>query len=106
MGYSFMNGDKNDSEMHGPRWYRFKGKLPEQKVEDKSCGTEWPAWLNEEAHPTLDDGIVERSICFGKECYNPTKIKVAACNINNEFFYAYKLEKTLDNDSGYCWVPY
>ena len=105
IGSPYKDGDKYDSELHGPRWYRFKGKFPEEVVEDRSCGTEFPAWIKEDGHPDLEEGIVERTICFGKHCGNPTQILVAACNLDNESYYVYKLGKTKDNDSGYCWVP-
>ena len=105
MGSRFRDGDKYDSELHGPRWYRFEGKLPEVRVEDKSCGTEYPAWLKDGRHPGHGEGVVGRTICFGKHCGNPTRILVAACNLHNESYYVYKLEKTQDNESGYCWVP-
>ena len=106
IGSDYRNGDKYDSELHGPRWYRFEGKLPEMMVEDKSCGTKYPAWLWAGSHPDVDDGIVERVICFGKKCGNPTAIQVAACSMENQFYYVYKLGKTNDNDSGYCWETY
>ena len=105
MGSRYKDGDKYDSELHGPRWYRFGGKLPEERVEDKSCGTEFAAWLQDAGHPTPEEGIVNRTICFGKHCGNPTQIRVAACNIDGDSYYVYELEKTKDNDSGYCWEP-
>ena len=106
IGYPFGDSYKSDSEMHGPRWYRFTGKLPEERVEDRSCGTQYPAWIQQEGHPIPEDGIVERTICFGYSCRHPAKIEIAACYMKNEFFYIYKLEKTMDNDSGYCYLPY
>jgi hypothetical protein len=104
IGYTFdLKKPKTDSELHGPRWYRFGGKLPVKSVEDKSCGTMYPAWIKEEGHPEPEDGIVDRTVCFGTNCTRETQIKVAACNINSESFYIYELEKTLDNDSAYCY---
>ena len=104
IGYTFRPDlSKTDSELHGPRWYRFGGKLPDTRVEDESCGTQYPAWIRKDGHPTPEDGIVDRVICFGKDCRQETEIKVAACNIESESFYIYRLQKTLDNDSGYCY---
>lgn len=96
---------KNDSELHGPRWYRFVGKLPDKRVEDNSCGTMHPAWIKEKGHPTPEDGVVDRIVCFGKDCAQEKQIQVAACIIEEEkeLFYIYNLEKTLDNHSGYCY---
>ena len=105
IGYTFNPlKPKSDSELHGPRWYRFVGgKLPDESVEDNSCGTTYPAWIKEEGHPEPEDGIVVRTVCFGTNCTQETQIKVAACNISSESFYIYELEKTLDNFSGYCY---
>ena len=96
---------KYDSEFHGPRWYRFPwgGKLPDRRFEDKSCGTQYHAWIKEKGHPEPKDGIVDRTVCFGAHCYQEAQIKVAACNISFESFYIYELIKTMDNDSGYCF---
>ena len=96
---------KQDSEMHGPRWYRFAGKLPDERVEDESCGTRFPAWIKEDGHPTPDDGVVDRTVCFGKDCGQEKKIQVAACVFDDDSFFIYKLTKTSDNDSGYCYEP-
>ena len=58
---------KQDSEMHGPRWYRFAGKLPDERVEDESCGTRFPAWIKEDGHPTPVDGdSANSSLLSGK----------------------------------------
>ena len=96
---------KHDSEMHGPRWYRFAGKLPDKRVEDESCGTRFPAWIKEDGHPTPDNGVVNRTVCFGKGCGEEKEIQVAACVFGDESFFVYKLSKTADNDSGYCYEP-
>ena len=90
--------------MHGPRWYRFPlGQLPDTRVEDESCGTRFPAWIKENGHPTPEDGVVDRTVCFGKGCGTEKQIQVAACVFDNESFFIYKLTKTDDNDSGYCY---
>ena len=106
IGYTFdVDVPKHDSEMHGPRWLRFLGKLPDNQIEDRSCGVEFPAWIQVGGHPKPEDGIVDRTICFGKNCANPTKIQVAACTVNDESYFVYKLERTIDSDSGYCYMP-
>ena len=96
---------KHDCEMHGPRWYRFAGKLPDKRVKDESCGTQFPVWIKEGGHPSPDDGVVNRTVCFGYDCRQEKEIQVASCLFGDESFFIYKLSKTMDCDSGYCYEP-
>ena len=48
--------------------YRFVGaagtRMPTTRVPAFRCGTDWPGWLDG-AHPTVEDGKVKRTVCFG-----------------------------------------
>ena len=48
-------------------WYRFVGaagtKMPTTHVPAYRCGTDWSGWLAD-AHPTVEDGKVQRTVCF------------------------------------------
>ena len=37
--------------------------MPTTRVPAYRCGTIWSGWLNE-AHPTVEDGKLERKVCF------------------------------------------
>ncbi|CAH3164831.1 unnamed protein product [Pocillopora meandrina] len=48
-------------------WYRFVGaagtKMPTKRVPAYRCGTDWSGWLDG-SHPTVEDGKVQRTVCF------------------------------------------
>lgn len=100
-----------DDIKHNDEYYPFRGwqrlmyngqtiRMPEYCV-PKGCGTEGPLWLNG-IHPRLEDGIVERDICFvssTEECCKYTRtIVVKACPGN---FYVYKFVRPF-NHYAYC----
>ena len=58
------------------------------------CNTYYQGWLTG-SHPTVDDGIVSRKVCFAysgynRKCYYSIYIKVRNCGP----FYVYKLKPT------------
>ncbi|XP_040211689.1 uromodulin-like [Rana temporaria] len=86
-------------------WYRFKGecdqKIPEHCVPRSSCGTNIPIWMNG-SHPTVGDGIVNRTACssyYDECCTRPYNISVKMCPGG---FYVYKLQGTPDYNYAYC----
>ena len=86
-----------------PGWYRFNGtagsKLPSYCVQKKMCNTDATGWLNG-AHPALQEGVVNRSVCFhwsSSCCKWTATIQVRNCGL----FFVYKLV-----DPGYCHLRY
>ncbi|CAH3159054.1 unnamed protein product, partial [Pocillopora meandrina] len=74
-------------------WYRFVGdagtKMPTTRVPAFRCGTDWSGWLHG-AHPTVEDGIVHRKVCFSDRssgCRYYTDIFVKNC----ESYFIYTL---------------
>ena len=113
-------GDAIDSSDN--TWYRFVGsagkKLPEspnpQSMAGSSnppCGTHATAWIAP-PHPSFEDGIVKRKVCFaynGNSCMADSigtfNIDVLACKEGNgQEFYIYKLFKPRNNwcHAAYC----
>ena len=88
-------------------WYRFVGaagtKLPTTHVPAYRCGTDWSGWLDG-AHPTVEDGEVQRTVCFSNRpskipiCKLSTKIFVKNC----ESYLIYKLFHPPACESRYC----
>ena len=86
-------------------WYRFEGaagtKMPSTCVGPRTCGAIRPGWMNS-AHPTVEDGRVNREVCFRSwyECCKYTKsIMVRNCSS----FYVYHLDGIATNCSeAYC----
>ena len=85
-----------------PGWYRFMGKagnqLPEQPIINNSsgpfrCKTHATSWLTA-PHPKIEDGKVNRTVCFywaSAECYGASvKIFVINCG----FYFVYYLSPT------------
>lgn len=86
-----------------PGWYRFNGtagsKIPSNCVAKSMCNTDATGWLNG-AHPTLQEGVVSRKVCFhwGSNCCNwAVTIQVRNCGL----FFVYKLV-----DPGHCHLRY
>ena len=88
-------------------WYRFLNKpgirMPTTcPPTDRRCGTTWPGWL-EGVHPTVEDGIVARTVYFRKreECKElPVhNIKVKNCSS----FFVYLLRPTSKCTYRYCY---
>ncbi|RMX50674.1 hypothetical protein pdam_00021433, partial [Pocillopora damicornis] len=86
-------------------WYRFEGaagtKMPTTCVGPSSCGATRPGWMNG-AHPTVEDGRVNREVCFRSwhECCKYTKSNMVR---NCGSFYVYHLDGIATNCSeAYC----
>jgi len=80
--YHTMKCDANLPQV----WYRFTGRagtvMPTQCVPKMHCGTLSPGWLNGK-HPTMDEGMVERMICFTKDddcCFWYSQVLVRNCS--------------------------
>ena len=87
-----------------PGWYRFNStagsKMPTACVPKYMCNTDATGWLNG-VHPTLQDGVVRRNVCFhwnGNCCNWALTIKVRNCGL----FYVYQLVKTPACHLRYC----
>ena len=55
--------------------------MPTTRVPPYRCGTDWSGWLDG-AHPTLENGTVERKVCFSDRstgCKLTTEISVKNC---------------------------
>ena len=85
-------------------WYRFVGaagtKMPTKRVPAFRCGTDWSGWLDG-AHPTVEDGEVERTVCFSDRssgCKGTILIYVKKCSS----YYIYKLDQPFGCMSRFC----
>ena len=74
-------------------WVRFKGSggtvIPEYAPPIHHCGANAPGWIRG-SHPAVNDGIVERQLCFhlnGDECIYQYQISIRNCGE----FYVYKI---------------
>ena len=99
-----VGGDECDSQLNAG-WYRFLNKpgirMPTTcPLTDTRCGTSWPGWL-EGVHPTVEDGIVARTVYFRRrECKKISKhIKVKNCSS----FFVYLLRPTSGCNYRYCY---
>ena len=86
-----------------PGWYRFNGtagsKMPTYCVAKRMCNTDATGWLNG-AHPTLQEGVVSRTVCFhwGSSCCNwAVTVQIRNCGL----FFVYNLM-----DPGHCQLRY
>ena len=93
-------------------WYRFVGaagtRMPTKRVPAFRCDTDWSGWLDG-AHPTVEDGEVQRTVCFSNRpsripiCKHSTRILVKNC----ESYLIYKLFHPHGCASRYCgtdWI--
>ena len=85
-------------------WYRFNStsgfKMPTSCIAPNKCNTHATGWLNG-AHPTPQEGIVGRTVCFnwsGKCCNWQLVITVRNCGL----LYVYNLTKTDTCKLRYC----
>ena len=85
-------------------WYRFQGKagrqLPTICPPIHRCNTDLPGWM-EGKHPNVEDGIVQRQVCFhgyNNRCYKTTTIDVRNCSA----YFVYRLTKVPYCNSRYC----
>ena len=74
-------------------WVRFKGSggtvIPEYAPPIHHCGANATGWIRG-SHPAVNDGIVERQLCFhlnGDECIYQYQISIRNCGE----FYVYKI---------------
>lgn len=94
-----------DNEVSG--WYRFDGDAGDRMTDVcpaqprlYRCGTYRPGWLRG-GHPTVADGIVERTVCFSLTtncCWRSYKVNVRNCG----HFYVYKLVPLYICNARYC----
>ena len=101
--FNITDVQKCDNRL-APGWYRFSRAAGEQMadhcVRKLHCGTYAPGWLKGN-HPAVDDGEVQRQVCFHSEgecCKNSKFILVKNCG----HFYVYKLSPTPFCPSRYC----
>ena len=85
-------------------WYRFVGaagtKMSTTRVPAFKCGTDWSGWLMT-AHPTVEDGKVQRTVCFSDRstgCKDTKEISVKNCGS----YFIYKLQQPAICSSRYC----
>ena len=85
-------------------WYRFVGaagtKMPTTRVPAFRCGTNWSGWLDG-VHPTVEDGKVNRKVCFNdinSDCKAIKNISVINCGS----YFIYKLFRPPDCFMRYC----
>jgi len=90
-----VKNPKNDSSL-GPGWFRFQGEAGTRMASvcppEETCNTSAPGWLNG-LHPTVDDGIVTRNVCFHHNedcCLWSTQIEVRNCSS----YFVYYLHST------------
>uniref|UniRef100_A0A673NPU2 Uncharacterized LOC107748190 n=1 Tax=Sinocyclocheilus rhinocerous TaxID=307959 RepID=A0A673NPU2_9TELE len=88
-------------------WYRLfiQGQsiqMPDTCVEEYSCGTHAPLWLNG-GHPTVEDGVVTRDVCghWNNDCcaFLSNPIKVKACPGD---YYVYEFVSPTTCSLAYC----
>lgn len=95
-----------DASVNWDGWYRLviagqDAQMPETCVDQFSCGTVAPLWLNGQ-HPRVEDGVVTRHVCghWNNDCcnyvFNPMKVK--ACPGN---YYVYEFMNPV-----FCFVAY
>ncbi|XP_065118800.2 uncharacterized protein [Paramisgurnus dabryanus] len=88
-------------------WYRLfiRGQsvqMPDTCVDELSCGTHAPLWLNGQ-HPRVEDGVVTREVCnhWNNNCcyFSPNNIRVKACPGN---YYVYEFVSPTFCYGTYC----
>uniref|UniRef100_A0A672QKQ0 Uncharacterized LOC107595185 n=1 Tax=Sinocyclocheilus grahami TaxID=75366 RepID=A0A672QKQ0_SINGR len=88
-------------------WYRLfiqgqSVQMPDTCVEEYSCGTHAPLWLDG-GHPTVEDGVVTRDVCghWNNDCcaFLSNPIKVKACP---EDYYVYEFVSPTTCSLAYC----
>ncbi|CAM4711958.1 unnamed protein product [Leuciscus chuanchicus] len=91
-------------------WYRLfiqgqSVQMPDSCVDEYSCGTAAPLWLNG-GHPKVKDGVVTRAVCghWSNNCcyFQSNPIKVKACPGN---YYVYEFVSPVSCHSAYCADP-
>ena len=100
----FGRGKKCDRNLKED-WYRFSAgagtSIATQCIPDaQRCGTDLPGWMDG-AHPTVDEGVVSRNVCFSGYrncCYRNVTINVRNCSS----FFVYRLKSLSYCNSRYC----
>ncbi|XP_057213801.1 uncharacterized protein si:ch73-181m17.1 isoform X2 [Triplophysa rosa] len=96
-----------DASVSWSGWYRLfiRGhsvQMPDTCVDDLSCGTHAPLWLNG-PHPRIEDGVVTRDVCgnwFNNCCFfRSNSIQVKACPGN---YYVYEFTRPSFCYGTYC----
>ncbi|KAK7122254.1 hypothetical protein R3I94_019392 [Phoxinus phoxinus] len=99
-----------DNNVDWNGWYRLfnngqKAQMPESCVNQYTCGTSDPLWLNG-PHPQLEDGVVTRQVCVsswhGCCTYKSHPIRVKACPGN---YHVYEFVKPIFCGA-YCLAEY
>ena len=100
----FGRGDRKCDKNLTEDWYRFSAgagtSIPTHCLPHHRCGTNLPGWMDG-AHPTVDEGVVSRKVCFGgfgKCCYHNIMINVRNCSS----FFVYRLKPIQVCASRYC----
>ena len=104
MNYSTPFGSELCDNELPEGWYRFVGaagtKMPTTRVPAFRCGTDWSGWLDG-SHPTVEDGKVQRKVCFSSRptgCKFIKQIYVKNCGS----YFIYKLQQPGTCSSRYC----
>ena len=104
MSYVTPTGSSLCDSPFSEGWYRFVGaagtKMSTTRVSAFRCGTDWSGWLGG-SHPTVEDGIVRRTVCFSDRssgCRYKKGISVKNCGS----YYIYKLLKPPSCNARYC----
>ena len=91
---NILQNDSFDWDL-APGWYRFQGAAGDQMADkcvlSYRCGTWHPGWLSG-AHPTVDEGVVARKVCYTVNdncCTWSNNITVKNCSS----YYVYELQK-------------
>ena len=100
----FGRGKKCDRNLTED-WYRFSAgagtSIATQCIPDaRRCGTDLTGWMDG-AHPTVDEGVVSRKVCFSGyyECYyRHIMINVRNCSS----FFVYRLKPVSICPCRYC----
>ena len=80
-------------------------RMPEHEVEFHHCGTHLSGWLNGN-HPTENDQIVDRQVCFGLSPNDSCRVQVQVIKCDTYFLYYLEdredLEDLLSCSARYC----
>lgn len=105
--------DNNDSpkspDWQGPGWYRVVSPAgsqisehvrdPEHKDKHGDCNTHHGGWMLG-GHPSIEEGIVTRTVCLRWDCNGLDKIQIRVVNCNQ--YYLYELKSTQSGGRRYC----
>ena len=128
--YTVLNDDwrkidyynRGDKSYHCDRditkgWYRLQGaagnRLPTSPAPNGTpsssrmyCGTHATAYITGGEHPTPEEGIVSRGVCFewsSDTCWKSKSLKVAACyGDDDDVYYVYELSPPGNCQLAYC----